>query len=300
MRLGGVMSRPAKCCTRAIASAAITLLLSLVLLPGPAQAVVIEVNTIGPAAPGVWTQGPLAGGGTNAIVDLTGLGGNLENSAPLPTGAANLTTGFSNADRAELAVGDNFGLVSNVFTNGLSLGYSYHKATVAGGNAFAAPALKLAFSKGGTCTSGDCFVQLVYEPTWNQPANPGASLVVPTDVWTNIVISLTDGLFWGTGGFGEPNTAGGPPLRTLADWLTAFDADFPLASLVGLSVGVGTFNQGQNGYFDNVSIVYDGFGERIYDFEVAATVPEPGTVMSFAVGLIGLLWLTRRRQTLAA
>ena len=48
-------------------------------------------------ADGRWFKSGVSGGGTATIQDLTGLGGNLENSAPLPTGktsrALNQSTG---------------------------------------------------------------------------------------------------------------------------------------------------------------------------------------------------------------
>ena len=40
--------------------------------------------------PGVWFESDVRQGGTASIVDLTGLGGDLENNQPLPTGAAKL------------------------------------------------------------------------------------------------------------------------------------------------------------------------------------------------------------------
>lgn len=104
-----------------------------------------------------------------------------------------------------------------------------------------------------------------------------------TDVWTPVSIDQNNGQFWWSGGFGFGNGAGGPPLNTLAGWLAAFSADFPGASLVLVSVGVGSYNQGQIAYFDNVSIAHNfsaGFDE-VYDFEPApVAVPVSVPVMS--------------------
>jgi hypothetical protein len=93
---------------------------------------------------GVWYENDVRDGGTVAIVDLTGAGGDLENNQPLPTGAVRLTTGFADNDKAEIGVVDDYGTPGDVFST-LSVGYSYHKASVAGGNQAAAPSLKLAF-----------------------------------------------------------------------------------------------------------------------------------------------------------
>ena len=100
-------------------------------------------------------------------------------------------------------------------------------------------------------------MQLVYEPTWNQPGSEGASVIVPADDWATVSITPDSGLFSQTGGFGQTNSAGGPPLKTLLDWSTTFDSQFLNAELVTVSVGVGTYNQGQTGYFDDVTIGTD-------------------------------------------
>ena len=65
------------------------------------------------------------------------------------------------------------------------------------------------------------------------------------------------------------------PLRTLAEWLTVFDAGFAAADMVRVSVGVGSYNQGQLGYFDDVLISHSFGGgySATYDFEVAPPVP---------------------------
>ncbi len=258
----------------------------------------IIVNTIDSSfvGPQRWFESDMRGNGTASIVSLIGLGGNLENNAPLPTGSALLTTGADNGDKAEVAVTDTWGTASAIFPS-LDVGYSYYKDSTGDLNAFAAPAIKLSFL--GTHPT-DGFVTLVYEPTWNQPGNEGSSVAVPTDDWTTVSIDGDTGLFWSTGGFGQPNTAGGPPLLTLNQWLGTFDSEFMAAELVSVSVGVGTFNQGQTGYFDNVTIGTDA-GSMNYNFEVGAVVPEPSTFALLGIGslaLIGYGW--RRKRRLAA
>jgi hypothetical protein len=121
----------------------------------------------------------------------------------------------------------------------------------------------------------DCFGTLVYEPTWNQPDLVGSAAAVPLEQWIDVTINADKGVFWWTGGFGQPNTAGGPPLRTLNEWAAVFSSDFLDSDLLQVSIGVGTFNQGQIGYFDDVEIVhgFDGGYQAVYDFEPAIGPP---------------------------
>lgn len=269
---------------------------------GSASAVTLEVNSIAPftvtPTPMVWFANDIRGGGTASIETLGG-GGNLQNNQPLPTGATKLTTGLDNADKAEIAVVDSYGQVGNIFRS-LNVGYSYFKdANLPGSPAAAnsaAPAIKLAIS-GAHPTDG--FVQLIYEPTWNQSGTEGSSVAVPTGDWATVNIDFDTGLFWNTGGFGQMNSFGGPPLRTLEEWMMTFDMEFLTAELVGISIGVGSFNQGQVGYFDDVQISHtfgDGY-DKTYDFEAAAAaVPEPAALGLFGLGLVGL-GLARRRRS---
>lgn len=76
-------------------------------------------------------------------------------------------------------------------------------------------------------------------------------------------------MWWWTGGFGVLNQAGGPADKTLAEWetvLSGLSSDFAGAELTVVSVGVGSFNQGQIGYFDNVTIAGTD-ANASYDFE---------------------------------
>lgn len=263
------------------------------LVTGFASAATFEVNEfLSPVAvptPNAWYASDIRAAGTASIVDLTGLGGDLETNQPLPTGAALLTTNLDNADKAEVATFDDFGDASAVLGN-LNLDYSYYKETVGGGNIFAAPSIKLALFS--PVPGSDNFGQLVYEPNWNQPG--GGSQAAPADAWQAVSIDSNTGSgadpsggWWWTGGFEIPSSAGGPPLRSLNEWVADFnaaDADFATARVVSIAVGVGTFNQGQIGYFDEVTFSVTGGESRTYDFQAA--IPEPGTLAMVGFGAL--------------
>ena len=223
--------------------------------------------------PGVWFENDVRPGGTASITDLTGLGGNLENNQPLPIGAAKITTDFTNAAKAEVGVTNSYGETGEIFGD-IAITYFDHKAANASQNLAAAPSLKLTFHN-PMCTDpvsdGDCFGTLVYEPTWN-----GGPAV---DIWTEVNIDQDSGLFWWTGGFGLDNSFGGPPLKTLKDWALVFSSDFADANLVLVSIGVGSFNQGQNGYFDDVTIAGTE-ADAHYDFEPAPQFETLGECIS--------------------
>jgi hypothetical protein len=256
-----------------------------------APVVVNDFQTIsGPITVDAWYKAEMAASGNADIQNLTGAGGVLENSQPLPTGAAHLTTSPSNSDKAVVGTYNNFGLASSVLTD-IDLSYSYYK--VAGGTAAAAPAIKLEIQALGG--SGDNYGQLIYEPYWNG-GNPAV------DSWTSVAIdentgSVSDstGGWWWSGGFEISNSAGGPPLRSLAEWAAAFgsDADFANAYVTGLLVGIGTYNPGEDSYFDAVSITTSTI-DKTYDFQ-AASVPDAGATLGlFALSLAGISALRRK------
>lgn len=245
---------------------------------------------------GAWYQSLQVGGGTSGIVDVDGVGGNLSSAQPLPGGVVQLTTGFDNADRAEIAIDGDFGSAATLLTS-MSLGYDYYKQAVIGGNATAAPTLKIAlFTPGGT---GDSYGQLIYEPNWNQSG--GGSQAPTADVWQSVSVGAstgsTDGTgtggWWWTGGFEIGSSSAGPPIKSLSEWAADFQAadptDFANARVIQVSIGVGTYNQGQVGYFDNVSISGTSL-DATYDFQV----PEPSSLA--LLGLAGLGFMARRRR----
>ena len=254
---------------------------------------------VSPAA-GAWYKSDMRAGGTASLVDLTGLGGDLENNVPLPTGALKLTTGFSNDDKAEVATFDDFGDATTVL-NAITLQYSYYKQTVGGGNIYAAPALKLAIlGPNHDQDTNDNYGQLVYEPYWNQPG--GGAPPAPADAWQTVSIdastgdddNINSGGWWWTGGFELPSGSGGPPLQSLDEWIADFQsadgADFAGARVVGISFGVGTYNQGQVGYVDEL-IIGGTLANETYNFQV----PEPGSLALLGFG--GLIAVRRRRSS---
>lgn len=265
----------------------------------PALASDVVVNQFNPQTPATqvdaWYLTDMRGAGTATIESLAGKGGNLEAAQPLPTGAARLTTGAANADKAEVATFANFGRATDVLKS-IDLSYNYYKSPNSLENA-AAPSIKLALLGTGT---GDNYGQLVYEPYWSP------TLGTPSKgAWQSVVIDETSGAgtdqsggWWWTGGFEVPNSAGGPPLRSLAEWdaiFSASDADYGNAQVVSLAIGVGTYNKDQDDYFDAVAIKTGGVDKK-YDFQTQS-VPDGGaTALMLGMATLGLLGFSRRSQ----
>ncbi|MEX2493941.1 MAG: hypothetical protein WD425_19540 [Nitrospirales bacterium] len=220
-----------------------------------------------PPPVGVWYEADVRTGGTASVSDLTGVEGDLENNQPLPIGAAKLTTDLTNEAKAEVAIINNYGQADTIIPT-LEIGYSWHKASNAGQNLNAAPSLKLTFYN-PVCdqtTSEDCFATLVYEAYQNGFGNEP-----PLDEWQRSDLNQNVGGWWTTGGFGAPDGMGGcgpTPCPTLLEWLDTLSLDFGQADLVAVSVGVGSYNPGQIGYFDNVVITGTN-ADASYDFEPA-------------------------------
>ena len=282
----------------------------MLLVASAAQASTIVVDHFAGLGAGAttntWYQSDIRGAGTADTVDLSGAGGNLQGEQPSAPGAAEVTTGSDNADKAEVATYDNFGSVNDVLSS-WNFGYDYYKASGAG-DAAAAPSLKLNLYN-SNCGSGDCYGSLVYEPYWNQGA--GGAGTVPADAWQHVDIAADTGSgndqsggWWWSGGFGQSSSAGGPPLRSLSEWLADFQASDPAdidgASVVGIALGIGTYNPDTTGYFDNVSYT-DGRGSTTtFDFQPAGAhaVPEPNALLMLLGGvlLVGTGAAVRRRR----
>lgn len=245
-----------------------------------------------------WFDGATQADGTVEIVDLAGEGGSLENDQPLPTGALKLTTGTNNDDRAEAAyVNTTTGLmsVSDFLADG-SLRYSYYKQSAGDLNAFAAPAMKLSiFDDNISSNTNDGFAQFIYEPNWNIVKTQ--TQTVPKDQWITATISGNTGFLWHTGIYGDPNLGGdGSDGFTLSEWNDKFKGDLNDALITGIAIGVGTFNQGQTGFVDNVSLFNGSLEVVSADFETPAPIPLPAAGWMLLAGLGGLGMIGRRKR----
>jgi len=191
-----------------------------------------DVNSFAPFSNppdlGVWYEADVRPGGTAAVVDLTGLGGNLETNAPLGIGAAALVTDLTNAAKAEVAVPDDFGTVDSIL-NSLVVGFDWYEEANPdpSANVFAAPSITLTFYNpvcDDPASGGDCFMTLVWEAYQDRHAP-----VPPTSVWITEDFDADSGGWWSTGGFGVPNGFGGcgaVPCPTVRSWYFSYSSDF--------------------------------------------------------------------------
>ncbi len=176
------------------------------------------------------------------------------------------------------------------FVEAFSASYEHYNA---GMNAAAAPSLKLVLWRPNTPSGYDGYGELIYEPYWQGGGNP------VHDQWLTENITGESGAWWTTGVFGQPGSAGGPPVRTLSEWLglfstgdTGYDASTTIVTQIYM--GVGSYNPGVDSFFDNLSINVPDFSET-YDFETpAASVPEGGATI-FLFALAGGLLVGGRR-----
>jgi len=264
-----------------------------------AHASIITVREISATAdPDAWVVSAQAGDGVTGLIDLTPLGGALDSGQPggaapggTNPGVAFLSTGSSNADRAELGTFQDFGLASSVFAD-VDLSYNFYKEP----GAAPAPAPSLKLDVFNPSAVGDGYGQLIFEPYW-QGSNPAEGSWVSVAIDENTGAGGTgSGGWWWSGGFGEPSGGGGPPIRSLAEWdalfATSAASDYSGAHVTGIRVGLGTFNPDQLGYFDDVS-----FTSGAFDVTYSFAVPEPSTY--FSIGLImavSCLFIWRRRR----
>lgn len=106
---------------------------------------------------------------------------------------------------------------------------------------------------GDTGTTGDV-QEVVYEPYYNynaeNSANSQSSVIANT--WQTWNATLTEGKFWANGGFlgATPNGGAYATNFTMQDVLTAH----PDAKIVGMSLGLGTWNPGWTIHVDNLLV----------------------------------------------
>lgn len=217
--------------------------------------------------PGVWYASSIFPGGNASVVSLSGAGGDLEFSQPLPSGAAQLTTNVTLGAKAEVGVRNVYGVAASIIPS-LGIGYNWYKATTSEQDPAAAASIKLTFSNSACdeTASGDCVATLVYQPSQN-------GFVPPTDTWQRSDLGNDTGVWSTTGGFGFGGTAGACPCKTLNQWLTESTPDFAQSLLISVSVGIGDRQYGQNGYFDNVTISGTS-ADATYDFDIAPVVTD--------------------------
>jgi hypothetical protein len=247
-----------------------------------AATVVVNGFAANTSTAGVWGASDMRTGGVDTVVAAAPAGD------PLGPGAAMISTINDNASKAEVAIANNYGHGS-VLSN-INLAYSYYKQN---GGAAGAPAIKLTFFD--PTYAGDGYVTLVYEPYFNMAGNPA------DNTWYTANIDATHGLFWENGGFGQPNQAGGgySTNKTLAGWLTAFNSTSggafgSNATLVGVSVGVGTYNPATTSYFDAVSINGTAQANTTYNFE-AVPLPSAAGMGAWILALGGAAAVIRKK-----
>lgn len=252
-------------------------------------------------ANGSWFVSAQQTGGTASVVGAT------PESPPFSPGAALLTTTNNNSSKTQVSVVDAYGAASNLASSSFGAQYAYYKA-VSGGldpNAAAAPALKLTVSDGANG------ITFVYEPYYQPPySNP------TPNHWNTETISASQGLFWTASpqgnGFGLTEQAGGGYAgnQTLAQWVaqiqgSSYASAFANAALAAVSLGIGSYNNGQTGYVDYVTITGTSIGtgsgalSRTYDFQ-PVPVPEPSTLAIAGLGALGFLgygWKRRARNS---
>ena len=205
------------------------------------------------------------------------------------TSALRLYTNFTNlpsqtppvftTDKAE--VGINFydgpvGLFNgmkfkDMVTGGITFDYDFFKAIVTGGNANAAPAIKIGLN---LPTFGQ-YASLIWEPYQGGCSSPGCVNSPPTDTWHSMSVGNTTGAtsvggatnqgWWKTGA-----SPGMSSLGSLAAWATWFASSAGSAAgfgptfmadaiVVDVRIGVGSNNLGVTSYVDSLRIAANGY-----------------------------------------
>lgn len=198
----------------------------------PATVVVTPANTQG------WSTADTRPGGTVSFVN--------DSTAPLGTGALQLTTDSTNAAKAQYMHAANVPLSSN-----LELSYQTKQVS---GPPTADPSYQLVLDLDGNGTPD---TTLVYEPYWNGTVNPGA-----WQYW-----DVTSGQFWSSktvtdGSCSLTAGSGGAPFYTLADVAKMC----PNAVVLGFGVNIGSYNP--NYVVETDAVDFNG---TTYNFELTNT-----------------------------
>jgi len=167
-----------------------------------------------------------------------------------------------------------------------SFGYDWFRSSTSTTSNHLAPALRLILSD---------FSYLVYEPALNgTPKN--TVFAQPTDAWQTNVFGDNGYVWW---------TREGTQLAySIADWKagrTTANNRFldGSAVVIGFSTGIGSGWVGSfDGAVDNVTYKTSAMAQATtYNFETTSVVPEPTTYALFATGLVGVLFMRRRRKS---
>lgn len=203
----------------------------------------------------------------------TTMGGQVEfvttGDAPSGAGTLNLTTQNDNQDRASITRTEDV-LLSNLD----HLSYKTKRPTgfQAEGNA----AYRLLIDADGDNSTTTDHAYLVFEPYWQ---NGGIGDAAPVAYGTWQTWDVKPGVFWasipgGNSVSGLVNGAGGPPFYSLQDVVDSH----PNARVIGLSIGIGSYNLNYDIEVDDVQFSYKtetSTESYIYNFE-----PNPNPVVT--------------------
>ncbi|BAH38163.1 hypothetical protein GAU_1121 [Gemmatimonas aurantiaca T-27] len=249
----------------------------------------INVNDASCAANGEWCARNVRNGGAVGITNTYTRSGNgaLEFSLP--------ASGNSKADFDYLFTNANSSFVPFALSSLTSFGYDWFRDASSNNSNVQHPALRLYIDYDGA--PGGAGGYLIYEGAYNgyDSGNPA-----PEGSWQSVDVSGNTTLWANRFGFG--NCANMVDMHSFADWQSGAygcgGVDIMTSAVVyGFSVGVGSgWFDGFNGAVDNVRFQTSNMSEaKVYNFEVATTVPEPSTYALMAAGLAGLLAVNRRR-----
>ncbi len=238
------------------------------------------ITSLAPAnSPGLWSDHSHSGGAAE-IVDLTGVGGNLETNAPAGNGALKLTTNANGSAKSEVKITGNFGTIGDFVSNGI-MSYNYNHMSGAP-NANIVPALKFEVLD-LTDVNGDGYATFIYEPVYS--GGVGAF-----DTWQYHYIQGDVGNVWHTSIYGA---SGAVYNKTIDEWHLDHStmSDAVITSLI---FGIGSGTPDQTGYVDDI-FFRNGDLEFSADFEVSV-VPLPAALPLYAAGMAILGFLGWRKR----